>query len=74
VKGKTYHWCTHHANPLWALHNPDAFPNMCRCNPKYDELENAHKAGEGGKEPTAEDITLQSALAAIEYSDSEAEE
>ena len=74
VKGKTYHWCTHHTNPLWALHNPDAFPNLCRLNPKYTKLEAAHKAGEGGTEPTAESITLQSALAAIENSDSEAEE
>ncbi len=29
VKGKTYYWCTYHANPLWALHNPNAFPNVC---------------------------------------------
>ncbi len=74
VKGKTYHWCTHHANPLWSLHNPDSFPNLCRLNPRYAELEAAHKAGGKAVEPTAEDITLQSALAAIDNSDSETEE
>jgi hypothetical protein len=74
VKGKTYHWCTHHANPLWSLHNPDSFPNLCRLNPRYDELEAAHKAGGKGSEPAAGDMTLQDALAAIDDSDCEAEE
>jgi hypothetical protein len=75
VKGKTYYcWCTHHARPLWALHKPDGFPNLCRLNPKYAELEAAHKAGEKAGEPTAADMTLQRALAAIENSDSEVEE
>jgi hypothetical protein len=74
VKGKTYYWCTHHTNPLWALHNPDAFPNLCRLNPKYAELEAAHKGGGKAGEPTAGDITLQQALAAIETSDSDGEE
>jgi hypothetical protein len=71
VKGKTYHWCHHHANPLWALHNPDAFPNLCRLNPKYDELEAAHKARGKGNEPRAADMTLQGALAAIDNLDEE---
>jgi hypothetical protein len=22
MNGKTYFWCTHHTNPMWALHNP----------------------------------------------------
>jgi hypothetical protein len=57
MKGKTYHWCTHHTNPLWSLHNPDAFPNLCRLNPKYAELEAAHSK-KGGNEPAAEDMTL----------------
>jgi hypothetical protein len=61
VKGKTYYWCTHHASPLWALHNPDGFPNLCRLHPKYAKLEAAHKAGERADEPTAANMTLQSA-------------
>jgi hypothetical protein len=74
VKRKTYHWCTHHMNPLWALYNPDAFPNMFQLNPKYDELEAAHKGRGKGSEPTAGDMTLQDALAAIDNSDCEIEE
>jgi hypothetical protein len=67
VKGRTYYWCTHHTNPMWALHNPNAFPNMCLLNPKYTEMEAAFKAK--GGDQTAEDITLQDALLAIEDSD-----
>jgi hypothetical protein len=75
LKCKTYHWCTHHTNPLWAFHNPDdAFPNLCCLSPKYAELETAHNKGGKGTEPTVEDITLQGTLAAIENSDSETEE
>ncbi len=72
VKGKTYYWCTHHTTPLWTLHNPDAFPNLCRYNPKYDELESAWKtktmvdaAAEHKPAPTARDMKLAEALAAI---------
>jgi hypothetical protein len=74
VKGKTYHWCTHHTNQLWALHNPNAFQNLCRLNPKYAEVEAAHNKGGKGTEPTAEGITLQGALAAIKNTNSEMEE
>ncbi len=48
VRGKTYNWCTHHSTPLWTLHNLDLFPNLCRYNPKYNELEAAWKAKSGG--------------------------
>jgi hypothetical protein len=75
VKGKTYHWCTHHTTPLWTLHNPDSFPNLCRYNPKYAELEKAFSGGagdsDGDKEPTAADMKLADALAAIQESDEE---
>jgi hypothetical protein len=75
VKGKTYYWCTHHPNQMWALHNPTAFPDLCRLHPKYVEMEAAHKAkkqgGAGGKELTAADIQLSQAMAAIEGSGSE---
>jgi hypothetical protein len=74
VKGKTYHWCTHHASPLWSLHKPNAFPNLCRLNPRYAKLEAAHKGGGKGREPAAGDMTLQDALAAIDDSDCEVEE
>jgi hypothetical protein len=75
VGGKTYYWCTHHTNPMWALHNPTAFPDLCRLHPKYKEMEAAHKAKKGGatggKDPTAADIQLSQAMAAIDESDSE---
>jgi hypothetical protein len=81
VKGKTYYWCTHHTTPLSTLHNPDAFPNLCCYNPKYAELESAWKrkimvdtAAEHKPEPTAQDMKLAEALAAIQESDSEAED
>jgi hypothetical protein len=74
VRGKTYHWCTHHGSPLWSLHNPDSFPNLCGLNPRYDEIEAAHKAGGKGSKPAAGDMTLQDALAAIDDSDCEDEE
>jgi hypothetical protein len=61
---------------MWALHNPTAFPDLCRLHPKYVEMEAAHKAkkkqgGAGGKEPTAADIQLSQAMAAIQESGSE---
>jgi hypothetical protein len=80
VKGKSYYWCTHHTTPLWTLHNPSAFPNLCRYHPKYNELETAWKnkstidATPGDKpEPHARDMKLADALAAIEDSDSDSE-
>jgi hypothetical protein len=78
VKGKTYFWCTHHTNPMWALHNPDNFPNLCRLHPKFTELEAAWEARAGATPPekpgyTARDIKLATALAAIQGSDSEEE-
>jgi hypothetical protein len=76
VQGKTYYWCTHHPNPMWALHNPHSFPNLCRSNPRFAELEAAHKQAQraSGGEPTASDITLQAALADIQESESESDE
>jgi hypothetical protein len=75
MNGKTYFWCTHHTNPMWALHNPTAFPDLCRLHPKYTEMEAAHKAknqgAAAGKVPTAADIQLSQALAAVEESDSD---
>jgi hypothetical protein len=75
MSGKTYYWCTHHTNPMWALHNPIAFPDLCRLYPKYKEMEAAHKAKKGGtaggKGPTAADIQLSQAMAAIDESESE---
>lgn len=71
-KGKTYHWCTLHEHPLWARHNPEAFPNLCKRHPNYIELEAAYNA-RGATEPTAGDIALQEALAAIEDSEQEDE-
>jgi hypothetical protein len=68
VKGRTYYWCTHHRNPMWAFPNPDAFPNMSQLNPNNTEMEGAFNAQGGGQ--TAEDIKLQDALAAIKDSDS----
>jgi hypothetical protein len=75
MNGKTYYWFTHHTNPMWALHNPTAFPDLCRLHPKYTEMEAAHKAkkrgGAGSKEPTAADIQLSQAMAAINNSETE---
>jgi hypothetical protein len=83
IKGKTYYWCKHHTNPMWALHNPDAFPNLCRLYPKYHALETVYNAGKekvmdrgddsDDKKPTAADMTLEEASAAIEESESEEE-
>jgi YHS domain-containing protein len=56
VKGKTYYWCNHHANPLWALHNPNAFPNLCWLISKHVKLEAAHKGGGKVNKPTVADI------------------
>jgi hypothetical protein len=72
VKGRTCYWCTHHMDPMWALNNPDAFPNMCQLNPKYTEMEAAFNAQ--GSNQTAEDIKLQYALAAFQESDSGGED
>jgi hypothetical protein len=75
INGKTYYWCTHHTNPMWALHNPTPFPDLCRLHPKYTEMEVAHKAKKrgatGGKDPTAVDIQLSQAMATIGDSGSE---
>jgi hypothetical protein len=75
MNGKTYYWCTHHPNPMWALHNPTSFPDLCRLHPKYTEMEAAHKAKKQGattdKDPMAADIKLSQAMAAIEDSGSE---
>jgi hypothetical protein len=68
MNGKTYYWCTHHPTPMWTLHNPDTYPNLCRLHPKYKELEAANKAKGGAKEMTADDIKINSALQAIEDS------
>jgi YHS domain-containing protein len=75
VKGKTYYWCTNHTNLWWALHNPDAFTNMCRNNPKYAEMEFAHNGSAGTQEgiPNVGDMRLQDALATIEDSESQGE-
>jgi glucan-binding YG repeat protein len=76
INGKTYFWCTHHTNPMWALHNLTAFPDLCRLHPKYTEMEAAHKAKKrgaaAGKEPTVAGIQLSQAMAAINDSGSEA--
>jgi hypothetical protein len=72
INGKTYYWCTHHPTPMWALHNPDTYPNLCRLHPKYKELEAAHKAKGGTTEMTANDIKINTALQAIEDSDDDA--
>jgi hypothetical protein len=72
INGKTYYWCTHHPTPMWALHNPDTYPNLCRLQPKYKELEAAHKAKGGTTEMTANDIKINTALQAIEDSDDDA--
>jgi hypothetical protein len=64
---------------MWALHNPDAFPNLCRLHPKYHALETVFNAGKDKvkaqqAKPTAGDMTLEDALAAIEDSESEEEQ
>jgi hypothetical protein len=79
VKGKSYYWCTNHLTPLWTLHNPSSFPNLCRYHPKYAELETEWKARKGAgasnkADPTAADMKLADALAAIQESDSETED
>jgi hypothetical protein len=60
---------------MWALHNPTTFPDLCRLHPKDTEMEAAHKAKKrratGGKDPTAADIQLSQAMAAIDDSASE---
>jgi hypothetical protein len=70
VKGKTYYWCTNHEHPQWSLHNPNAFPNLCKRHPNYSALEAAWTASgsgaNGAAKPTAADIQLDSALAEIE--------
>jgi hypothetical protein len=78
-KGKTYNWCVNHEHPQWSLHSPTSFPNLCKNHPNYAAMETAWKAGGGGSsapEPgiSAADIKLDSALAAIEDSESESEE
>jgi hypothetical protein len=70
---KTYYWCTHHPSPMWALHNPDTYPNLCRLHTKYKEIEAAHKAKGGASEMTANDIKINTALQAIEDSDDESD-
>jgi hypothetical protein len=73
--GKTYHWCTHHPSPMWALHNPESFPNLCRLHPKFTELEAAYlQSPPVRKDPTAADMVLQSAMAEIQDSDSDGED
>jgi hypothetical protein len=80
VKGKTYYWCTRHKTPQWSLHNPEAFPNLCKFHPNYAAMEKAWKAtgddASGGKPAaaTAGDMKLEHALAAIQDSDSETED
>jgi hypothetical protein len=64
----------HQSKASQIAHNPDAFPNLCRLNPKYANMEAAHNVGGKGTEQTAADMTLQRALVAIENSDLEAEE
>jgi hypothetical protein len=75
VKGKDCFWCTRHKQPQWTLHNPDSFPNLCKYDPKYAELEAAWKASSNNAgEALADDIKLESALAAIQDSESESED
>jgi hypothetical protein len=75
MRGKTYHWCTHHPQPMWALHSPESFPNLCRLHPKFAELEAAYLRSPPMKtDPTAGDMVLQSAMAAIQDSDSDGED
>jgi hypothetical protein len=82
-KGKTYHWCVNYKNPQWSLHNPSAFPNLCKIHHNYQlrnhggQVEREWNAsGRGAKGVdcpgvTATDIQLEGALACIEDSDSE---
>jgi hypothetical protein len=79
VKGKTYFWCTHHTNPMWALHNPDSFPNLCRLHPKFAELELAWTSKGGSPTdskgaPTAADMKMERAMAAIQDSDDDSDD
>ena len=79
VNGKTYYWCTHHKSPMWALHNPDSFPDLCPLHPKYSEMEAAFRnksrsAGNADVDHTAGDMKLQGALAAIQDSDMEGDD
>jgi hypothetical protein len=79
VKGKSYFWCTHHTNPMWALHNPDSFPNLCRLHPKFAELEAAWTSKGGSTAdskgaPTAADMKMERAMAAIQDSDDESDD
>jgi hypothetical protein len=75
VEGKTYFWCMHHTNTMWALHNPESFPNLCRLHPKFAKLEAAWTAKGGSPAdkgaPTAADMKLERAMAAIQDSDAE---
>jgi hypothetical protein len=76
-KGKTYHWCVNHEHPQWALHNPIAFPNLCKNHPNYATMEAEWNASGGGSKGTglsAADIQLEGALACIGDSDSESGE
>jgi hypothetical protein len=75
VKERDYFWCNLHKQPQWTLHNPDAFPNLCKYHPKYLELKAALKSG--ASDPgaaTADSIQMESALAAVLDSDLEGEE
>jgi YHS domain-containing protein len=80
VKGKTYFWCTRHKQPQWSLHNPSAFPNLCKFHhPNYAALEAAWKASTGStdvktKDATAEDMKLATALAAIQDLDDDSDD
>jgi hypothetical protein len=68
ANGKTYYWCTQHPTLMWALHNPDTYPNLCRLHPKYKELEATHTAKGGAKMMTVGDIKIHLALQTIEDS------
>jgi hypothetical protein len=78
--GKMYHWCVSHNHPQWTLHNPTAFPNLCKCHPEYAKMEAAWNAsgkeGAGSTESSvmADDICLDSALVKINGSDSETDD
>jgi hypothetical protein len=54
---------------------PHRISHLCRLHPKYTEMEAAHTAKKqgaaGSKAPTAANIQLSQALAAVEESDSE---
>jgi hypothetical protein len=64
---------------MWAQHNPDSFPNLCRLHPKFAELEAAWTAKGGAPAeskgtPTAADMKMEQAMAAIQDSDTESED